>query len=121
MQLKSVLCRSLVVNEDISVSSLASLQVNDGLVGIAHWSLLDETTDLLVGDKLEHIPQILRRADGRSINSELVVDDKTSGDLVVTIIRQSDGGEATSLLQQHHVLVKGDLIVPVSITCFLNK
>lgn len=85
-----------LVGEDVAESGLALLHIDDGLVGIAHWSELNPGLDALVGRKLEHLVDLSRAADERACETATLED-------------QAGGVERDSLLGEtnlHHGAVE---------------
>ena len=52
----------VLVLEDVSVTGLAILEIDDGLVGVLHGPGDDPGLDLLVGRQLEHLADLIGRA-----------------------------------------------------------
>lgn len=98
-----------LVDEDITVTSLSSLQIDDCLAGVLHWALLDQSLDLVLRHELQHISEVLRRSNNGSLKVQAVVDNDTSVELEVTIVRQTNLSEGAALLQQGEVLRQGNL------------
>lgn len=88
-----------LVNKDIAVTSLASLQVDDRLAGVLHWALLNQPLDLVLRYKLQHVFEILDGADSGSLEVQAVVDDKASVELEHTIVGQANLSERAALLE----------------------
>jgi hypothetical protein len=71
----SLLC-VLLVDKDVTVSCLTSLQVHDHLVGIVQRSLLDPRLDLLISCEFEHLLDLTGRADGAATKLDAVRDER---------------------------------------------
>lgn len=54
------------VHQDVSIPRSAIFHVDDGLVGVFHWALLNHWTDVLVRSQLEHLSNLRRGSDYRA-------------------------------------------------------
>lgn len=82
-----------LVDEDVTVTSLASLEVDDCLSGVLHWALLDQSLDFVLRHKLQHVSEILRRPDYGPLEVQAVVDDETSIELEHAVVGQTNLSE----------------------------
>lgn len=57
-----------LVDQNVSVSGLAVLHVNNSLVRLLHWSLLDPRLNLLVNSELKHLLNIFWRSNCTTTN-----------------------------------------------------
>lgn len=96
--------RLLLVDKNISVAGLASLHVNDGLVGLLHGALLDPRLDLVIDAELEHILNLGGRADGAATELDATTDQSEGVDgREVSTVGGTDLNEGTLDLQEGKV------------------
>jgi hypothetical protein len=62
----------LLVDQNVTVSCLTSLQVHDHLVGIVQRPLLDPRLDLLISCEFEHLLNLTGRADGAATKLDAI-------------------------------------------------
>lgn len=102
---------SCLVDEDVSVASLASLHVNDGLVGVLHEPLLDPRLDLVVGGELEHVLNLGGGANGTATELDATADQGEGVDRgKVATVGGTDLDEGTLDLEQREVAGKRHLL-----------
>jgi len=58
----------LLVHQDVTVPRLAIFEVDKDLIGVLQRPLLHPRIDLLVGRKLKHLFDLMRRADSAAAN-----------------------------------------------------
>jgi hypothetical protein len=73
----SLLC-VLLVDKDVTVSCLTSLQVHDYLIGIIQRPLLDPWLDILISCEFEHLLNLARRADSAAAKLDAVRNERES-------------------------------------------
>jgi hypothetical protein len=66
----------LLVDQDVAVACLASLQVLDHLVGIFQRPFLDPWLDLLISREFEHLLDLTGRANGAAAKLDAVRDER---------------------------------------------
>lgn len=84
---------SRLIDENVTVTSFSCLQVNNRLLGVLHRALLNQSPDVVLRHKLQHISEVLRRSNYGSLKVQAVVNDKASVELEYTIVRQTNLGE----------------------------
>lgn len=100
--------RSVVlVLEDVAVPGLASLELENGLVGVLHGHLLDPGLDLLLDRELEHLTDVIRGADEGAGELDAVEDEGELLDLGQTVVGGSDLDEGAVEVEEGEVLVEG--------------
>jgi hypothetical protein len=91
----------LLVHQDVTIPRLAIFEVDKDLVGILQWPLLHPRLDLLVGRKLKHLFDLMRRADSAAANLDTAGDQRESVHRrQVTTIRSSE--RTVSILSRLH-------------------
>jgi hypothetical protein len=65
----------LLIDQHVSVSSLASVQVDDCPVGILQWDLLDPWLDIPLNGQIQHVLDILGRANGAAADLDAIAND----------------------------------------------
>ena len=101
----------LLVGKNVSVTSLAGLHVDNGLVGVLHAPDLDPGLDLLVGGKLEHLLDLVRSTNGTATNLDTAHDEGEGVDRgKVAAVRGTNLDEGTLDLQEGEVAVKRHLL-----------
>lgn len=99
--------RSVVlVLEDETVPGLAVLEVDNGLVGLLHGDLADPGLDLLVNRELEHLADIVGRADEGTGELDAVEDEGHLLDAGEIIVRGADLDEDTIEVEEEEVVVE---------------
>jgi len=105
-----VIMRLLVVAKDVTVTSLASLHIDNGGVRILHGTLLNPGVDLLVGGQLEHLVDLLRAANSATTDLDTVDDEGEGVDVgELTTVRSTDLDESALGLEQGEVTIKRHL------------
>lgn len=91
-----------LVDQHVAEAGLARLEVDDGLVGIAHGQLLDPGPHVLVDRQLEHLPDLRRAADSGTRQAPTPGDEgaEAKGD---GLLRQADLHHGTVQGQQADV------------------
>lgn len=70
----------LLVDKDVTVTSLALVHVDDGLVGVGERACHNPRLDVLVNGELEHLSNLARRANQAATNLHAVKNESESVD-----------------------------------------
>lgn len=102
--------RLLVVAKDVTVTSLASLHIDNGGVRILHRTLLNPGVDLLVGGQLEHLVDLLRAANSATTDLNTVDDEGEGVDVgELTTVGGTDLDKSALCLEKCKVAIKRHL------------
>lgn len=101
----------LLVNQNVSVTSVALLHIDNSLVGILERALLDPRLDLLLNSELEHLPDVRGRADTAATNLDTAGEQSEGVDgRQVSAVGGTNLDEGAVNLQQSQVLLQGHLL-----------
>ena len=99
-----------LVLEDVAVTGLASLKVNDGLVGLLHGTSLNPRLDLALSGELEHLLNLPGSTDEGTADLDAVGDESEGVDgRKVATVGSTDLDEGTANLEEGEVLGHGHL------------
>lgn len=111
LQLFSSLIRFIAnsVSQNIAVTSVTVVHIQDSLVSIRHRTLLDPRLDTLISSKLKHLPDLTRATNQRTTQLDALDNQSESRDLKTTIFRSTQLDESTTEAKQTTVLDDGHL------------
>jgi hypothetical protein len=96
-----------LVLKHISVPRHALLEVDNSVVGIGHWPLVDPGVDVLVSGELQHLPDLVGGADEGAADLDLL-EDEGEGHEPQGVLGGADLDELTADVEQAEIAVHGD-------------
>ena len=96
-----------LVLKHIPVPRQALLEVNKSLVGIGHGPLVDPGVDFLVSSELQHLPDLIRRADEGAADLDLLQDEAEGHETRHRVFRRADLDELAANIEQAEVAGEG--------------
>ena len=98
-----------LVGQDVAVTSIAVIHIQDSLVGILHGTLLDPGLDTLLSSEGQHLTNLIGATDQGTTQLQTLDDQCEGGDLQSTILRGTQLDEGTAEAEQVAVSDDGHL------------
>lgn len=65
----------LLINQNISISRLTIVHINNSLISILHWNIIIPSLNMLLGEKCQHILDFMWGTNERGTNGKFLEED----------------------------------------------